>query len=145
VGSAVRLLLGERRFDLLPQLLRPVTRRGLTGSRQWVRTSLEVKEPEEHHGDAAARQRDGDEAGDPVGKTLAIPKARAEQMEEAEYLPPGRYPSAAVGEPRLRASFVAVFVCRKMVERAEQLIESVGESCVDATPLRRRRVSSRLG
>ena len=65
-------------------------------------------------------------------------------MEEVEYVPPVRYPPAIVGEPRMRASFVAVFVCRKTVERAEQAIESAGELWVDAPLFRRRRPSSWL-
>jgi hypothetical protein len=46
---------------------------------------------------------------------------------------------------RLWASFVAVFVCRKSVECSEQVIESVGEPCVDSVLFRRQRVSSPLG
>jgi hypothetical protein len=64
-------------------------------------------------------------------------------MEEVEYIPPARFPSA-IGDPRLRASFVAVFVCRKTVECAEQVIESIDELWVDAPLLARPRLSSWL-
>ena len=117
-------------------------------SRDRQRVRISHKEPGEHHDDAhhdaAPREPDGDPAENPVRLPLAAQKATAEPAEEAGCLSPARYPPAIVGEPRLKACFVVVFVCRKTVERAEQAIESAGELWVDAPFLRHRRPSSWL-
>ena len=105
-------------------------------------------EPGEHHDDAhrdaAPREPDSDPAENPVRMTLATQKATAEPADEAGYLSPASYPPAIVGEPRLKACLVVVFVYRKAVERAEQAIESAGELWVDASLLRRLGPSSWL-
>ena len=105
----------------LPRILQASTaRRGSRTLPVWpsrfpaIVGPISHKGPAEHHDDAhhdaAPREPDGDPAENPVRTTLATQKATAEPAEEAGYLSPARYLPAIVGEPRLKAFFVVVFV-----------------------------------